>query len=139
MDSTAPGSQPFSDLVHIVDCPGGQRDHQVKPGVLTGLHPLAIEAKQHLAGGPRQPLVAIDESMVAAQGMQECCSTLALERAGLALGVRVRQQPIAKKLGDDSRQLPLRQSTELTLASQIGFKFRLVLGVQLHLVADLAL
>src|SRR6476661_6021921 len=53
-----PGSQPFSDLVHIVDCPGGQRDHQVKPGLLTGLHPLAIEAKEHLAGGPHQPLVA---------------------------------------------------------------------------------
>jgi hypothetical protein len=69
--SAAPGSQLFSDLVHIVDCHGGHGDHQVKPVVLTGLHPLAVEAKEHLPSGPRQPLIAIDESVVAAQGMQK--------------------------------------------------------------------
>ena len=58
--SGAPSSQLFGDLGHIVDRPEGRGDHQVKPVALAGLH-LAVEAKEDLAGGPRQPLVAIDE------------------------------------------------------------------------------
>jgi hypothetical protein len=89
--SAASGSQLFSDVVHIVDCPGGHGDRQVKPVVLTGLHPLAVESKEHLAGGPRQPLVAIDESVVAAQGMQKCC--------GLGVDIGYASDPTTVVLG----------------------------------------
>jgi hypothetical protein len=68
-------------VVDVVEMPGGDADHQVIGLVIGQGQPAAVEAVERDDGGQREPLVAVDERVVAGDGMQQ--------RGGLGIQVRV--------------------------------------------------
>src|ERR1700738_573644 len=67
----APCAQLLGDFVEIGQYAGGDPDDELEAVILGGTNPVAIDGKEHAAGGPRQSLVSVHQRVVPRQGMQQ--------------------------------------------------------------------
>ena len=93
------GLQDGGDGLDGVEVPGGDADDQVVGGVVGEGEASAVEAVEGDDGGERQSLVAVDEGVVAGDGVQQ--------RGGL--GVQIGVRVLAEREGPGSGQGCLEQ------------------------------